>query len=276
VPEADREICFVIRQSQNGLPYLQFESLPNGGRVSHAIFTRQGGTSLSPYDTLNLSISVPDEKARVYANRKRAYGVFGRDSDSVVHAHLVHGAEVARVTRANHGSWVSRVDGIITDEPGCALTMNFADCTPILLYDPLNEALGLGHAGWQGAVRDLPGAMVRKMQEEFGSDPAALLAGLGPSIGVCCYEVGQRVIEAVDDAFADSEGLLIPVTGSPKGAAGRPHFDLQEANRRNLTRAGVKHIELSGLCTACRTDLFYSHRAENGKTGRYGTIFLLT
>lgn len=264
------------RQSQNGIPYLQFESFPNSGRVSHAVFTRQGGTSLSPFDTLNLSVSVPDDKTHVYANRKRAYGVFGRDSDTVVHAHLVHGAEVARVTRKDHGSWVSRADGIITDDPGCGLTMNFADCTPIFIYDPLNEALGLGHAGWQGAVKNLPGAMVRRMQEEFGSNPDTLLASLGPCIGVCCYEVGEQVIRAVNDAFADSHGLLIPAASSGGGEHGRPHFDLQEANRRNLAGAGLKHIELSGFCTACRIDLFYSHRAEKGKTGRYGTIFMLT
>jgi hypothetical protein len=266
----------VNQRSQHGLPYLQFEAFADNGGASHAIFTRHGGTSQAPFDTLNLSVSVADDKATVYANRRRAFGIYGRDSDTVVHAHLVHGAEVARVTQADNGTWVSRVDGMITNEPGCALTMNFADCTPIFLYDPLNHALGLGHAGWQGAVKDLPGAMVQAMQAEFGSDPETLLAGLGPCIGACCYEVGERVTTAVRSAFADPESLLLPAEGSQDGMRSRPHFDLPEANRRNLLLAGVTHIELSGLCTACRTDLFYSHRAEKGKTGRYGTILVLT
>ncbi len=256
--------------SQNDIPYFEFESLNGNGRIQHAIFTRQGGVSPTPFKSLNLSVSVPDEKERVYTNRRRAYGLYGRDTDTVVHAHLVHGHDVARVTQANNGTWVPRVDGIITNEPGCALTMNYADCAPIFLFDPVQQAIGLGHAGWQGAVKDLPGAMVRAMQQAFGSQPADLLAGVGPCIGPCCYEVGEPVISAVHAAFADPQTLLLNANTQP-----RPYFDLPEANRRNLARAGVQHIELSGFCTACRTDLFYSHRAEKGKTGRFGTIFIL-
>ncbi len=251
------------------LPYFRFESFPDGGILQHAIFTRSGGVSPAPFASLNLSVSVPDEKANVYANRRRAYGLYGLDTDTVVHAHLVHGHAVARVTQADAGAWVSHVDGIITDEPGCALTMNFADCAPIFLYDPLRRAAGLGHAGWKGAIVDLPGAMVRAMQEAFGSEPHSLLAAVGPCIGPCCYEVGEAVISASHDAFADPSALLAD-HGGPQ-----PHFDLPEANRRNLLRAGVRQIEMSGLCTACRTDLFFSHRAEKGRTGRFGAIMIL-
>ncbi|MFN2137672.1 MAG: peptidoglycan editing factor PgeF [Candidatus Promineifilaceae bacterium] len=259
------------------LPYLQFEQLPNSTQLWHAVFTRQGGVSPAPYASLNLSVSVADEKACVYANRHRAYGLFGRDTDTVVHAHLVHGADVARVTTANNGTWLPRVDGIISDEPGCALTMNYADCTPILIYDPRRQAIGLGHAGWMGTVRDLPGALVRAMQRAFGSDPADMLAAIGPCIGPCCYEVGEQVISAVLGRFRESDTLLLdPDSGKPWADDGRrPHLDLPEANRRNLERAGVKQIELANLCTACRTDLFFSHRAEDGQTGRFGAILIL-
>lgn len=258
------------------IPYFEFESLTGNGRIQHAIFTRQGGVSPAPFTSLNLSVSVPDDKERVYENRRRAYGVHGRDTHTVVHAHLVHGNDVARVTQANNGSWVPHVDGVITNEPGCALTMNYADCAAIFLYDPVRQAIGLGHAGWQGAVKDLPGAMVRAMQQAFGSQPADLLAGIGPCIGPCCYEVGEPVISAVHASCADPDTLLI--ANSQLSIVNRQSsivFDLPEANRRNLVRAGVQHIELSGYCTACRTDLFYSHRAEKGKTGRFGTIFIL-
>ena len=264
----------MLTKRENGLPFLEFESLPNAGSLQQAVFTRQGGVSPAPFDSLNLSVSVPDDKARVYANRRRAYGIYGRDTDSVVHAHLVHGADVARVSPADYGSWISNTDGIITNEPGCALTMNYADCTPIFLYDPQNQAIGLGHAGWLGTVRDLPGALVRAMAEAFDSDPEYLMAGIGPCIGPCCYEVGEPVISKVLAAFEDGDSLLVE-SGQGKANGGRPHFDLPQANRRNLERAGVKSIELSGLCTACRTDLFFSHRAEKGKTGRFGTILIL-
>ncbi|MCA9932502.1 MAG: peptidoglycan editing factor PgeF [Anaerolineales bacterium] len=262
--------------SRNDIPYFEFESLNSNGRIQHAIFTRQGGVSPAPFESLNLSVSVPDEKDRVYANRRRAYGLYGRDTATVVHAHLVHGRDVARVTQANNGTWIPHVDGIITDEPGCALTMNYADCAPIFLYDPVRQAIGLGHAGWQGAIKDLPGAMVRAMQQQFGCQPADLLAGIGPCIGPCCYEVGEPVISAVHAAFDDPDTLLI--ANGQLSIANRQSsivFDLPEANRRNLARAGVQHIEQSGFCTACRTDLFYSHRAEKGRTGRFGTIFVL-
>lgn len=279
----------MIFETTSPIPFLRFAGWPENGRsLHHAIFTRQGGVSPAPFESLNLSVSVPDEKARVYANRRRAYGLFDRDTDTVVHAHLVHGRTVGRATRANNGTWLPEVDGLITNEPGCALTMNFADCAPILLYDPVHEAIGIGHAGWQGAVKDLPGALVAAMQREFGSDPAQLLAGVGPCIGPCCYEVGEMVITAVGAAFADPDSLLLetgdwrveigdsdqqPATGHPPPAT--RHFDLPEANRRNLQRAGVWQIEMSGLCTACRTDLFFSHRAERGKTGRFGAIMVL-
>ena len=264
------------KDHSNGIPFLQFESLQDNGRIDHAVFTRRGGVSPAPFHSLNLSLAVPDEKANVYANRRRAYGLYGRDTDTVVHAYLVHGANVARVTQADNGTWVEYADAIITDEPGCGLTMNYADCAPIFLYDPLKRAIGLGHAGWQGAVRDLPGAMVRAMQEAFDSDPATLLAGIGPCIGPCCYEVGEVVITAVRQSFAGPENLLVDAPeGKPITGDGHLYFDLPEANRRNLQRAGVRQIELSGYCTACRTDLFFSHRAEKGKTGRFGTIFIL-
>ncbi len=258
------------QQIRQGIPFFQFESLSGNGRIQHAVFSRQGGVSPAPFHSLNLSVSVPDEKAQVYANRRRAYGLFGRDTDTVVHAHLVHGNEVARTTSSSNGTWVEQVDGLITNEPGCALTMNYADCAPIFLYDPVHQAIGLGHAGWLGAVVDLPGAMVRAMQHEFGTEPAQLAAGIGPCIGPCCYEVGEPVIGRVQAAFSEPGTLLVQ-----QGNGSRPHFDLPQANLVNLSRAGVQNIEMSGLCTACRTDLFFSHRREAGKTGRFGTIFLL-
>ncbi len=256
------------------IPFFCFEGISNGSRVQHAVFSRQGGTSQAPYDTLNLSLSVPDDKENVFANRTLAYATHGRSNDTLVHAHLVHGAEVAVVSRRNYGQYIGPVDGLVTNEPGCGLTMNYADCAPILLYDPVNQAIGLGHAGWQGVVKDLPGAMVRAMQREYGTVPAKLLAGVGPCIGPCCYEVGEPVISAVIGSFEEPESLLL----SPRGldqSSDRRYFDLLEASRRRLAAGGVWHIETSDLCTSCRTDLFFSHRAERGRTGRFGALITL-
>lgn len=254
----------------NTIPYFEFSTMPADGASRHAVFTRRGGVSAAPFDSLNLSTSVADDPARVEENRLRAYGVLGRTVQSAVHAHLLHNADVCRVTSAQHGQVGGRYDGLVTDEPGCGLTMNFADCSPILVYDPRKRAIGLGHAGWKGAVKDLPGALVRAMQQEFGSDPAELWAGVGPSIGPCCYEVGEPLVSAVRAAYAQPEELFRNNGGE------RPHFDLPAANQLRLQQAGVEHIELAGLCTACHTELFYSHRAEGGRTGRFGVLFLLS
>jgi len=261
----------MIETERNGIRYFQFEGFGPYGRLQHAVFSRQGGVSPAPYAGLNMSLSVPDEDHNVLHNRARAYGLFGRTNETLVHAYLVHGSDVAEVTQQNYGEYVYRVDGLITNEPGCGLTMNFADCTPIFLYDPVHHAIGLGHAGWQGTVKDLPGAMARAMQRAYGSQPGDLMAGIGPCIGVDRYEVGEPVVTAVHQAFDDPDALLLP---SPNGSR-RPHFDLAAANRQNLQRAGVIYIEHSNLCTATRTDLFFSHRTEKGKTGRFGTIFIL-
>ncbi|MGH2538534.1 MAG: peptidoglycan editing factor PgeF [Candidatus Promineifilaceae bacterium] len=254
------------------LPFLHFESLPATGRLRHAVFTRQGGVSPAPFASLNLSASVTDSRPNVAANRERAYASHGRSQASLVHAHLVHGARVARVGRAEYGRHVGPADGLITAESGCGLTMNFADCAPIFLYDPVRGAIGLGHAGWRGALADLPGSLVRAMARAFGSRPAELLAAVGPCIGACCYEVGAEVLEAAAAAFGGLDGLCRPagVNGRTKG-----WFDLPAANRRRLLEAGVGQVELAGLCTACNLDLFFSHRAEGGRTGRFGALLTL-
>jgi YfiH family protein len=262
----------MIPHQHNDLTYFRFDSLPQNGRLAHAVFSRRGGVSEGAFASLNLSLSVPDERDRVYANRRQVYGLFGRDTDTVVHAHLVHGNTVARVTQSDNGAWVEHVDALITDEPGCVLTMNYADCAPVLVYDPVRRAAGLAHAGWRGTVANVAGAVVAAMSAEFGSDPADLLATVGPCIGPCCYEVGEEVVAAAGRAaFAEPQALFRP---APSGD--RPHFDLPEANRQQLDAAGVGAIELSGLCTACRTDLFFSHRAEKGRTGRFGVVIALS
>ena len=260
----------MIQQQQNDLIYFQFESFLAAPFFQHAVFSRHGGVSPAPFNSLHLSVSVPDSKANVYANRRRAFGIFGRDTETAVHAHLVHGSAVARGTQADNGTWAEHKDAIITNELGCALTMNFADCAPILLVDPVQKAIGLGHAGWKGSVVDLPGAMVRAMQQEFGSQPSDLLAGIGPCISWETYEVDEPLVSEVRAAFADHADLLRQPNGAPK-----LHYDLAEANRRILLRAGVTQIELSGVCTGQRTDLFFSHRVEKGKTGRFGVMMVM-
>ncbi|MDJ0755793.1 MAG: peptidoglycan editing factor PgeF [Ardenticatenaceae bacterium] len=254
----------------NGVLYLTFDLFP-ADRLSHGVLSRQGGTSVHYRHGLNLSSSVPDEPHQVEENHRRGYGAFDRKVNDLVHAHLIHEAHVAVVSSQDHGEVIPACDGLVTADPGCGLTMNYADCAPIVLYDPRHHAASLGHAGWRGTIADVPGAMVRAMQKAFGSAPADLLAGIGPSISATRYEVGREVVEAVQQRYgAESDVLLPQIAGKNKR-----HFDLPQANRLNLLQAGVTQIEMSEICTAERTDLFFSHRAENGKTGRFGVVVVL-
>jgi hypothetical protein len=161
-------------------------------------------------------------------------------------------------------------DALITAEQGIPLMLFFADCVPVLIFDPVGKAVAAVHAGWKGTVASIGQKAVLAMQERFGTRPEDCLAAIGPSIGPCCYEVDQPVVEALEQAFPWWEDLIIP-----RGE--RWMLDLWEANRRQLEAIGVhkRNIEISGVCTSCNTELFYSHRAEKGKTGRFGAIISL-
>jgi len=138
-----------------------------------------------------------------------------------------------------------------------------------MLYDPVKKAVGIVHAGWLGTVKHTVGQAVKSMWAAFGSNPADILAAIGPSIGPDHYEIGPDVIEQVHYSFGkDADGLL-------HGYDGRVHFDLWKANKLSLELAGVEQVEVAGLCTACHPDDWYSHRAQKGKTGRFGALLAI-
>jgi YfiH family protein len=162
-----------------------------------------------------------------------------------------------------------RADILLTDRPEVTLFMRFADCVPILLYDPVKQVVGLAHAGWLGTVRQVVKTAVEAMRIHYGSLPEDLIAGIGPSIAAHHYEVGLEVVEQVRRTFGGQAESLLP---SRNGAV---QFDLWAANCLALENCGVRKIEISGLCTACHTEDWYSHRKEQGKTGRFGVLIAL-
>jgi purine-nucleoside/S-methyl-5'-thioadenosine phosphorylase / adenosine deaminase len=163
-----------------------------------------------------------------------------------------------------------KADALITNKHDVTLLMRFADCVPIFLYDPVKQVIGIAHAGWMGTVKKIGLKTVQKMETVFGVNPGDVLAGIGPSIGPNEYEIGDDVIEAVRVAFPDDvEDLLL------KKQNGSVHLDLWSANRLALIEAGVARIEIAGISTAAHTDDWFSHRAENGKTGRMGALIAL-
>jgi YfiH family protein len=251
---------------QDNLRYFQFDTL----KTRHAIFTRHGGLSPEPWNSLNVGGTVGDERARVRANRNLSLQALGCSPDSVFDVWQVHSADVVYATAPRPDSEpVKQADIILTDKPELTLYMRFADCVPILAHDPRKGVVGVAHAGWQGTLRGVATSTIEAMVKEYGCNPADIVVGIGPSIGPDHYEVGEDVIHQVREKFgAEAELVLNPHDG-------KIHFDLWKTNRILLERAGAGNIEVAEVCTACNLNDWFSHRAEKGRTGRFGALITL-
>jgi len=256
----------VLRCEINGLVYYRFANLASHDGVFHGVFTRLGGVSPSPYDSLNVGHFVGDDREVVEINHDLICQTMGIARRDITAAQQVHGSQVTLVGPEDRGRVLPATDALITDAVGVALLLRFADCLPVLLYDPVRQALGLAHAGWRGTMAGIAANTVSAMTQAYGSRPTDIVAGLGPCIAPCCYQVGAEVIELVKANFNHWQELL------HTQGDGSSHFDLREANRRQLAELGVEEIEMMPLCTACRTDEFFSYRAEGGHTGCFAVV----
>jgi YfiH family protein len=251
------------RLQHEGLQFLQFESIPSS-QVIHGLFTRRGGTSKPPWDSLNVGSTVGDDPGAVAANRGRMFAALGRSSESRFDLWQVHQADIELATEPRHGSEPPRADGVITESPEVVLWMRFADCVPIVVVDPHRPAVGMAHAGWQGTAKRVAYALVQRMHHAFGSTPDELIAGIGPAIGQHHYPVGDDVLSAFESGWRRVPGSCFEWHDDVA------HLDLAAANEHLLRAAGVQRIEQAEICTACHLDDWYSHRGERGRTGRFG------
>jgi len=249
----------------------QFELLQDCD-VLHGILTRQGGVSPAPWASLNLGGTVGDERSNVIENRRRIFSWFKRPVESIVDAWQVHGTTVIcasqpRPLDAPH----QPADAILTDRPEITLFMRFADCVPVFLHDPRRKVVGVVHAGWKGTVSKVASAAVEAMCSAYSCDPRNILAGIGPSISPDQYEIGEEVREKVIQAFNGKSALML------QEKQNRTHLDLWAANRCALEESGLlpHHIQTAGICTAQNLQDWFSHRAEKGKTGRFGALISL-
>ncbi len=253
---------------QDGLRYFRFDHFSNA--VTQAIFTRQGGVSPAPWHSLNLGGSVGDDPAHVAENRIRVFRAMGCEPASIHDVWLVHGTGIVYADAPrplDHPA--ARADIIFTDNPEVSLFMRFGDCVPILFHDPKKNVIGIAHAGWMGTMRGVAKAAVEGMQSRYGSDPKDIVAGIGPSIGVDHYEVGVEVVSQFRQTFNSKADEMFEFRN------GSAFLDLWKSNAMQLQQAGVGQIEVSGVCTACHLDDWFSHRAERGKTGRFGALMAL-
>ena len=252
------------------VPYLTYNSLSEINFINHAFSTRLGGVSEGEFTSMNMAFNRGDNPENVTENYKRICKSAGFDFDSLTASAQDHNTFVRAVTSENKGVGIYKprdlqsVDALITNEKGVTLVTYYADCTPLFFVDTKQKAIGLAHAGWRGTVGRIGEKVVNKMTELYGTNPADIVAAIGPAISVCCYEVDKP---CADNFYAlsdlDSSRFVFPKDN------GKYMIDLLETNRQILVAAGVKNenITISDICTNCNSELLWSHRATKGKRG---------
>ncbi len=259
------------------LKYITVEKWFRSG-VRTAFSTRSGGCSQGPYESLNMGLHVGDQTESVIKNRTRFLHAVEADLQDMVCCEQIHGCEIARVGKADVGrgamhlsTAVPKCDAMITDVPGLSMVAFFADCFPLYFYDPRCRAVGLAHAGWKGTMMRIAARTIEEMTRQFGSDVHDIEVFIGPGIGPCCFEIKEELARNVSSEFPLVNDLIVC-------EAGRLAWDLIKTNLEIIRNAGVseKNIGVCRLCTACNSDLFFSHRRDKGLTGRMGAAIALS
>ncbi len=263
-------------KTNRGLTWFESSLFHKGGRVTHAFSTRLGGDSKDSWRGLNLGLYSGDALETIVENRIQFVQQFDIKPSQVASVKFIHSNRVVDKTEAG-GEFLdpekntTEADGMVTNVTGLALFITFADCVPLLFYDPLEQVIGASHAGWRGTVSGVAAETVKKMQKDYGTDVSHLRVAIGPHISQDHFEVGDEVIQAVQ---SHSGAWMDVLRGSETG---RGLFNMEKAIRWQLAQLGVaeKNIERVGGCTFDRHDLFYSHRREGGPTGRMGAFIML-
>ncbi len=241
--------------------------------VPHCFTTRLGGVSTGALESLNIGIHRGDSPENVMENYRILGKALGFSPEDTIFTKQVHGSEILTVGLQDRGTGLFRpqqipCDGLITNAPGAVLVVFTADCTPILLHDPVTGAVGAVHAGWRGTALGIAGKAVERMCAEFGCRAEDIRAAIGPNIGACCFETNADVPEAMQEAFGADAGPFIVPTGE------KFHVDLKGINAMVLKKAGVTRIDISTECTACRNDRYWSHRITGGNRGSQGAVIV--
>ena len=259
----------VITKKQGTLEYLVAEGIS----APHCFTTRLGGVSQGYLSSLNIGLHRGDDPKNVEENFRILADALCIEPEDFVLTKQIHSDIVVKVGRADRGKHMvegasPECDALITDEPGVALVVFTADCTPILLHDPVTGAVGAAHAGWRGTAMGIAAKTVETMIREYGCKPSDIRAAIGPNIGFCCFETDADVPDAMVQALGEEAKAFIRPNGD------KYYVNLKEINALWLRRAGVTEIEISNACTVCRSDVFWSHRVTRGQRGSQGAIIV--
>ena len=258
----------VITQKQGILEYLTAEGIS----VPHCFTTRFGGVSTGIFDSLNIAIKEGEGEENVRKNIDILSRALGFETGHLICTRQTHSDIVRVVSKADHIDVFHRdypeCDGLVTRDPGTALMIYTADCTPLLFHDPVTGAVGAAHAGWKGTVKAIGARTVEAMVKNFGCDPRNIRAAIGPNIAQCHFETDADVPDALRSAFGSEVEAFIRKSGD------KYYVNLKEVNALILRRAGLRHIDISDSCTVCEHTRFWSHRYTKGQRGSQGAIIV--
>lgn len=268
----------ITLNAASGVPFLACDGFDRAGGVSHGFSTRLGGVSTGIFTSMDLGFKRGDDPDCVRENFRRFCAAVGTDPQSIIKNHQIHRDCVRPVTQRDLGVDVCdadphEADGLITDVPGLCLTVFSADCIPVLLYDPVRRCIAAVHSGWRGTAMAIAQRAAEQMVRDYGCRPEDILAAIGPGIGPCCFETHADVPDAMTAALGSLAAPFIqPLQG------GKYRVDLKGVIARCLVRAGltVDHIAVSDHCTACRGDLYWSHRLLGNQRGSMAAMIQLT
>ena len=258
--------------SKEGLEIFQFSNLSKFKEINHFISGRAGGFSKGPFKTLNTGFHVGDNDWTVFQNRKKLAHALKVNLEQFTFGNQTHSSNIAIIDSTKKGkgstdfeSSIPNTDGLVSKIPNIYLCVQLADCVPILMYDPVMHVVAAVHAGWKGTLRKIAEAAVKTMMHTFDSTPADIIVGIGPSNGPCCYEVEDDVKTEAERSLGNTSGII-----KEHSNPGKYIFDQWNANFLQLRDCGIpeKNIEISGLCSQCHSDTFFSSRKDNGLTGR--------
>ena len=259
----------IITKRIGTLEYLTAQGIA----VPHCFTTRLGGVSEGYLASMNIGVHRGDDPEKVKGNYEILADLLGIGMDDFVVTKQTH-SDIVRVVDGNDRG-VALVEGaspecdaLVTNTPGVALVIFTADCTPILLWDPVTGAVGAAHAGWRGTAADIAGKTVQTMMRQYGCDPKNIRAAIGPNIAQCCFETDRDVPDAILAVLGEPARDCIRQSGE------KYYVNLKEVNARLLRRAGVTQIDISAHCTACQTHRFWSHRKHGSQRGSQGAIIV--
>lgn len=260
---------FKLNQSSRGVWYFSIPEFEKQGGIRTFFSTRIGGVSKGECMSLNFGGNTADLPENTAENRRRILEALEIEDCSQACVSQVHGSQIHIILSAEDAKNAKEADSLVTNQENILLYTLHADCLPLYFFDPIRRIIGTSHAGWRGTCQLIAVKTIEAMENTFGSKRQDIQVAIGPGIGLCCFEVGKEVCEEFQEQFNWMSQCAVKMEGE------KYRIDLARVNQMQLEEIGVSQVFVSGYCTVCSADLFYSHRREKGKTGRMGGGLIL-